>query len=109
MQYPTKSIFFGIYAWLNLVCLLGSPFVTLEELQDEKDLLDDNCCPTHLKPCVRRKEDNYFFALSKYQQQLEDVIKQNPGFVQPSYRLNEVGRLEYIFEFLFYTLHLIGS
>ncbi|KAL3369494.1 hypothetical protein AABB24_010038 [Solanum stoloniferum] len=67
-----------------------SPFVTLEELQDEKDLLDDNCCPTHLKPCVKRKEDNYFFALSKYQQQLEEVLKQNPGFVEPSYRLNEV-------------------
>lgn len=64
--------------------------VNCEEYKDEKDLLDDNCCPTHLKPCVRRKEDNYFFALSKYQQQLEEVLKQNPGFVQPSYRLNEV-------------------
>lgn len=64
--------------------------VNCEEYKDEKDLLDNNCCPTHLKPCVRRKEDNYFFALSKYQQQLEEVLKQNPGFVQPSYRLNEV-------------------
>ncbi|KAH0676724.1 hypothetical protein KY285_024525 [Solanum tuberosum] len=64
--------------------------VNCEEYKDEKDLLDDNCCPTHLKPCVKRKEDNYFFALSKYQQQLEEVLKQNPGFVQPSYRLNEV-------------------
>ncbi|XP_060212648.1 methionine--tRNA ligase, chloroplastic/mitochondrial [Lycium barbarum] len=64
--------------------------VNCEEYKDEKDLLDNNCCPTHLKPCVRRKEDNYFFALSKYQQQLEEVLRQNPGFVQPSYRLNEV-------------------
>ncbi|KAL3369493.1 hypothetical protein AABB24_010038 [Solanum stoloniferum] len=64
--------------------------VNCEEYKDEKDLLDDNCCPTHLKPCVKRKEDNYFFALSKYQQQLEEVLKQNPGFVEPSYRLNEV-------------------
>ncbi|KAK4353348.1 hypothetical protein RND71_028866 [Anisodus tanguticus] len=64
--------------------------VNCEEYKDEKDLLENNCCPTHLKPCVKRKEDNYFFALSKYQQQLEDVLKQNPGFVQPSYRLNEV-------------------
>lgn len=64
--------------------------VNCEEYKDEKDLLDNNCCPTHLKPCVRRKEDNYFFALSKYQQQLEEVLKKNPGFVQPTYRLNEV-------------------
>ncbi|XP_033514813.1 methionine--tRNA ligase, chloroplastic/mitochondrial [Nicotiana tomentosiformis] len=64
--------------------------VNCEEYKDEKDLLDNNCCPTHLKPCVRRKEDNYFFALSKYQQQLEEILRQNPGFVQPSYRLNEV-------------------
>ncbi|CAN4105937.1 unnamed protein product [Withania somnifera] len=64
--------------------------VNCEEYKDEKDLPDDNCCPTHLKPCVRRKEDNYFFALSKYQQKLVEVLKQNPGFVQPSYRLNEV-------------------
>lgn len=41
-------------------------------------------------PCVARKEDNYFFALSKYQKPLEEVLSQNPRFVQPPYRLNEV-------------------
>lgn len=46
----------------------------------------------HLKPCVRRKEDNYFFALSKYQKRLEDTLTENPDFVQPSFRLNEVRR-----------------
>ena len=59
-------------------------------LQDEKELLDNNCCPMHLKPCVLRKEDNYFFALSKYQKLLEETLTQNPNFVQPSFRLNEV-------------------
>lgn len=44
----------------------------------------------HLKPCVARKEDNYFFALSKYQKKLEEILAQNPDFVQPSFRLNEV-------------------
>ncbi|KAJ4904709.1 methionyl-tRNA synthetase / methionine--tRNA ligase / MetRS (cpMetRS) [Raphanus sativus] len=39
-------------------------------------------------PCVARKEDNYS-ALSRYQKQLEEVLSQNPHFVQPSYRLNE--------------------
>lgn len=64
--------------------------VNCEEYKDEKELLDNNCCPMHLKPCVLRKEDNYFFALSKYQKLLEETLTQNPNFVQPSYRLNEV-------------------
>ncbi|XP_059666231.1 methionine--tRNA ligase, chloroplastic/mitochondrial [Cornus florida] len=64
--------------------------VNCEEYKDEKELLDNNCCPMHLKPCVPRKEDNYFFALSKYQKRLEETLTQNPDFVQPSFRLNEV-------------------
>ncbi|KAG5533427.1 hypothetical protein RHGRI_027555 [Rhododendron griersonianum] len=65
--------------------------VNCEEYKvDEKELLDSNCCPIHLKPCVARKEDNYFFALSKYQKKLEETLEQNPDFVQPSSRLNEV-------------------
>ncbi|KAI4348134.1 hypothetical protein L6164_008893 [Bauhinia variegata] len=64
--------------------------INCEEYKDEKELLDDNCCPVHLKPCVLRREDNYFFALSKYQKSLEETFNQNPHFVQPSYRLNEV-------------------
>ncbi|KAL4556867.1 hypothetical protein LXL04_035033 [Taraxacum kok-saghyz] len=64
--------------------------VNCEEYKDEKELLEDNCCPMHLKPCVARKEDNYFFALSKYQKRLEVILEHNPDFVQPSYRLNEV-------------------
>ncbi|GFQ07326.1 methionine--tRNA ligase [Phtheirospermum japonicum] len=64
--------------------------VNCEEYKDENELLDNNCCPMHLKPCVHRKEDNYFFALSKYQKRLEQILAENPGFVQPSFRLNEV-------------------
>ncbi|XP_009357703.2 methionine--tRNA ligase, chloroplastic/mitochondrial [Pyrus x bretschneideri] len=64
--------------------------VNCEEYKDEKELLENNCCPTHLKPCVARKEDNYFFALSKYQKSLEETLATKPNFVQPSFRLNEV-------------------
>ncbi|CAN1170829.1 Methionine--tRNA ligase, chloroplastic/mitochondrial [Linum perenne] len=64
--------------------------VNCEEYKDEKELLDNKCCPVHLKPCIERKEENYFFALSKYQQKLEEIFSSNPNFVQPSYRLNEV-------------------
>ncbi|PIN15404.1 Methionyl-tRNA synthetase [Handroanthus impetiginosus] len=64
--------------------------VNCEEYKDEKELLENNCCPVHLKPCLHRKEDNYFFALSKYQNRLEELLTKNPDFVQPSFRLNEV-------------------
>ncbi|KMZ60985.1 Methionine--tRNA ligase [Zostera marina] len=64
--------------------------VNCEEYKDEKELLENNCCPTHLKPCAKRKEDNYFFSLSKYQKLLEDILSNNPDFVQPSFRANEV-------------------
>ncbi|XP_020277018.1 methionine--tRNA ligase, chloroplastic/mitochondrial isoform X2 [Asparagus officinalis] len=64
--------------------------VNCEEYKDEKELLEDNCCPIHMKPCALRKEDNYFFALSKYQKLLEELLVSNPDFVKPSYRLNEV-------------------
>lgn len=64
--------------------------VNCEEYKDEKELLENECCPIHLRPCARRKEDNYFFALSKYQKQLEEILTENPDFVQPSFRLNEV-------------------
>ncbi|KAJ0046175.1 hypothetical protein Pint_06258 [Pistacia integerrima] len=64
--------------------------INCEEYKDEKELLENHYCPIHLKPCVARKEDNYFFALSKYQKPLEETLTQNPDFVQPSFRLNEV-------------------
>ena len=53
--------------------------------QDEKELLEDSCCPIHRKPCAERKEANYFFKLSKYQKELEDLVE-NTDFVQPASR-----------------------
>lgn len=38
----------------------------------------------------RIKEKNYFFKMSKYQQQLIDHINANPGFIQPEHRKNEI-------------------
>lgn len=64
--------------------------VNCEEYKDGKELLEDECCPIHRKPCELRKEDNYFFSLSKYQKPLEELLTANPNFVQPPYRLNEV-------------------
>ncbi len=46
------------------------------------------------KPLVRKKEKNYFFALSRYQQPLLALLTERPDAVQPDARRNEVlGRI----------------
>jgi methionyl-tRNA synthetase len=46
------------------------------------------------KPLVRKKEQNYFFRLSHYQARLERLLDEQPDFVRPAARRNEVlGRL----------------
>ena len=65
--------------------------VSCEEFKEERELLEDGCCPLHPnKKAEWRDEENYFFKLSKYQQQLEDLYRENPDFIQPETRRNEV-------------------
>ena len=40
-------------------------------------------CPTHKKRCVEREEENYFFALSKYQNQIQ--VRPNSGGMHTSF------------------------
>lgn len=47
-------------------------------------------CPTHQRPLDKRKQPSYFFRLSRYQQKLLDFYRENPHFVRPESRLNEV-------------------
>jgi len=63
--------------------------VSVEKFWTEKDLVDGNC-PETGNPAVRLKEKNYFFKMSKYQQKLIDTIKQNPKWIYPEFRKNEV-------------------
>lgn len=53
-------------------------------------ILKGCCVGTARRPTQHRREENYFFALSKYQSQLEQLLTENEGFVEPSYRRNEV-------------------
>jgi len=41
------------------------------------------------RPVVRMKEENYFFALSRYERPLLDWYESHPGFVRPESRRNE--------------------
>ena len=55
----------------------------------EKDLVD-GLCPNHKSKPKWLKEENYFFALSKYQDRLLKHIKNHPEFIMPSIRRNEI-------------------
>jgi methionyl-tRNA synthetase len=62
------------------------------ELEKTDSELDENgCCPLHPgKPLEIIDEENYFFKFSKYQQPLLDLYKNNPDFVKPDWRMNEI-------------------
>ncbi|MEK6646513.1 MAG: methionine--tRNA ligase [Candidatus Firestonebacteria bacterium] len=55
----------------------------------EKDLVDGNCSIHKQKPSWL-KEENFFFALSKYTDKILKHINDNPDFIQPDARKNEV-------------------
>ncbi|BAZ46879.1 methionyl-tRNA synthetase [Chondrocystis sp. NIES-4102] len=65
--------------------------VACEEFKEEKDLIADHHCAIHTnRQAEWRDEENYFFRLSKYQQQLEALYESNPDFIQPVSRRNEI-------------------
>jgi methionyl-tRNA synthetase len=47
-------------------------------------------CPIHKTPPVRRSEPCYYFALSKFQEPLLNYYDQNPDFIRPESRRNEI-------------------
>jgi len=61
-----------------------------ETFYTEKELGPDQQCLVHEAPTEWKSEENLFFRLSKYQQPLLDLYRDNPRFVRPETRLNEV-------------------
>jgi methionyl-tRNA synthetase len=55
-----------------------------------KNQVKDEKCPDCARPLERLKERNYFFKMSKYRDWLIDHIKNNPGFIKPVSRKNEI-------------------
>lgn len=55
----------------------------------EKDLVDGKC-PEHQKEPELLEEENYFFKLSKYSDQIKDLIKTDTLRVVPATRRNEI-------------------
>ena len=61
-----------------------------ESFYTERDLGENDNCPMHGLPVEQVEEENYFFALSRYQDRLLEHIRVNPEFIQPESRRNEI-------------------
>ncbi len=79
--YDQGDIYFGEYG--GHYCTGCERFLTEKELDDGK-------CPDHQTTPEWVSEKNYFFKMSKYQDQLLDHIKANPDFIRPDRYKNEV-------------------
>jgi len=60
-----------------------------ETYYTEKDLINGKC-PEHNRAPEVRREEAYFFKLSKYKKFLLDLYKENPEFILPEERKNEI-------------------
>ena len=59
------------------------------DFKTESEIAEGNTCPLHKIPLERKSEQNWFFKLSDFQQQLEELFDGNPDFVRPKHRFNE--------------------
>ncbi|MEK7659434.1 MAG: class I tRNA ligase family protein [Patescibacteria group bacterium] len=63
------------------------------ELEKTESELENGRCPIHPNLSIEeREEENYFFKFSKYQKPLLDLYQNNPDFVLPDFRFNEIKR-----------------
>src|SRR4030043_20521 len=79
--YDAGDIYFGEYE--------GYYCVGCERFYMEKSLVEGKC-PDHQTKPQYRKESNYFFRMSKYQNWLINYIKKHPDFIRPERYKNEV-------------------
>lgn len=79
--YEKGDIYKGKYE--GMYCTPCESFWTESQLVDGK-------CPDCGRPVERAEEEAYFFRLSKYQDRLLDLFENNPEFLQPDTRRNEM-------------------
>jgi len=80
-MYEKGDIYKGEYE--GLYCTPCEAFWTETQAVDGK-------CPDCGRPVEKAKEEAYFFKLSKYQDRLIDLFENNPEFLQPESRRNEM-------------------
>ena len=84
-SFDNWDIYEWVYEWKYCVWC--------EAFKKDDDLIEKSwklVCPDHLKEPDIIKEKNYFFRLSKYQDKLLKYYEENPEFVIPQDRFNEV-------------------
>ena len=59
------------------------------DFKTENEVEDGNRCPIHHIELTREQEENWFFALSKFQEPLEQLYAEHSDFVMPRHRYNE--------------------
>ncbi len=79
--YENGDIYKGEYE--GMYCTPCEAFWTESQLVDGK-------CPDCGRPVQKAKEEAYFFRLSKYQDRLLDLFENDPDFLQPETRRNEM-------------------
>lgn len=77
-----KDIYLGKYA--GDYCISCESFYTRSQMDEE------GICPDCGKPTSKVEEETYFLNLKKYSDKLLQYINDNPGFIQPETRKNEV-------------------
>ncbi|MFH1254637.1 MAG: methionine--tRNA ligase [bacterium] len=78
-----KSSYTGMY------CVPCETFVTINT-ETPKDSAGNHVCPSCQRGLKEVSEESYFFRLSAYQDQLLKFYEENPNFVAPKERLQEV-------------------
>ena len=80
-MYDNGDIYKGSYK--GKYCTPCESFWTESQLVDGK-------CPDCGRECVEAEEEAYFFKMSKYADRLMKHIEENPDFIQPESRKNEM-------------------
>lgn len=79
--YEQGDIYKGIYeGWYCIPC---------ETFLQEDELVNGNC-PNCGRPVIWNQEEDYFFRMSKYQDRLLRYVEENPNFVKPDTRRQEL-------------------
>ncbi len=59
------------------------------DFKTDAEMGPDHTCPIHEIPLTRESEENWFFALSRFQEPLERLYAERPDWVGPPGRANE--------------------
>lgn len=80
--YESGEIYKGSYK--------GKYCVPCEAFWTDSQLVEGHKCPDCGRDVIESEEETYFFRLSKYQDRLLKLYEENPDFIQPESRKNEM-------------------